>query len=450
MNISELQQLDHSLNWHPGAQMKDYEKFKPLAIKRAYGSYLELINGQKVIDATSSWWCKLLGHNHPLLQKAALAQIEKFEHVLFAHTTHDTIVQLAQKLTSLAPGLNKVFYAGDGSSAVEIALKMSVHTRYLLQQKQRHHFIALKNGYHGETTGALSVSDLGLYKKPYTPLLFSAIFIEPAYVRDLEDPVWLNAEEHWLKTEKILAPYAHTTTALILEPIIQGAAGMKIYSADFLARLIAWAKAHDIHIIADEIMTGIARTGKMLACEHASIQPDFVCLSKSLTAGWLPFSVVLTTDVIYQLFYDDYAEGRSFLHSHTYSGNALGASLALATLNIIEEDNLCAKAQALQAILYAYMKEIADKSQTLRNVRAIGGIVAADIIHGDGRNHLLYQKAAEMGALIRPIGNTLYWLPPLTISAETLRDLKEITLKALLSLKVTAKRNNTLNFQAIS
>ncbi len=437
MNADELQQLDQNLNWHPCAQMKDYETFKPLVIKSAYDSYIELSNGKKIIDAISSWWCKSLGHNHPLLKKAVLEQIEKFEHVLFAHTTHDTIVQLAQKLTSLSPNLNKVFYAGDGSSAVEIALKMSLHARVLQNQPHRSQFIALKNSYHGETSGALSVSDLTLYKQPYASMLFTPIFIEPAYVDNLDDPLWNDASAHWLKTEKILEQYANTTTAIIIEPIVQGAAGMKIYSADFLSRLASWAKHHAIHIIADEIMTGLGRTGKMLASEYAHIEADFVCLSKGLTSGWLPFSVVLTNDAIYQLFYDDYDRGKAFLHSHTYSGNALGASLALATLTIIETDNLCARARELQTILYAHMKEIADKTHLLHKVRAIGAIVAADFVwgHNEKFNQLLAQRAVEMGALIRPIGNTLYWLPPLNISLQTLVDLKDITLQTLENFK---------------
>ncbi len=433
MNSDELQKLDQNLNWHPCAQMKDYEIFKPLIIKSAYGSYIKLANGKKIIDAISSWWCKSLGHHHPQLKVALLRQIEQFEHVLFAHTTHETIVQLAQKLTTLSTHLNKVFYAGDGASAVEIALKMSVHARILQNQKHRHRFIALKNGYHGETIGALSVSDLALYKEPYTNMLFTPTFIEPAYVENLDDPLWKDASQHWLKTEKILEPYTDNTTAIILEPIIQGAAGMKIYSADFLARLASWAKHHGIHIIADEIMTGIGRTGKMLACEHANIEADFVCLSKGLTSGWLPFSVVLTSDTIYQLFYDVTDRSKAFLHSHTYSGNALGASLALATLTVIENENICARAHELQAILYAHMKEIADKTNVLCNVRAIGAIVAADFIfgHNEQYNQRLAQKAVEMGALIRPIGSTLYWLPPLNISLQTLTDLKNITLQLL-------------------
>lgn len=431
MNEIELLEIDQNFNWHPCSQMKEYESFKPMLVKRAYDSYLELNDGRKIIDAISSWWCKSLGHNHPELKKAAFAQIEKFEHVLFARTTYDVIVELAQALSALLPGLNKISYASDGSSAVEIALKMSMHARYLQNQPQRTQFIALKNGYHGETMGALSVSDLGLYKKPYNPWLFSSVFIEPLYVRNKQDPLWNDATEHWLTIEKQLEAYADTATAIILEPIVQGAAGMKIYSQDFLKRLSLWAKAHDVHLIADEIMTGIGRTGKMLACEYAAIQPDFLCLSKGLTSGWVAFSVVLSTDPIYQLFYGEDEENRAFMHSHTYSGNALGASLALATLKIVERDQLCLRARGLEPILEAHMNEIAEKTGALQNVRAIGAIVAADLIRGDGKNLAFVQKAGELGALLRPLGNTLYWFPPLNVGLNTLEDLKEISLEAL-------------------
>ena len=437
MDVRELQELDLKFNWHPCSQMKDYEVFKPLVITRAYDSYLELSDGRKIIDAISSWWCKSLGHNHPLLKQALVEQIEKFEHVIFANTTNETIVKLSQKLTSLMTGLNKVFYAGDGSCAVEIALKMSLHSRVIHGETHRHQFIALKNGYHGETIGAMSVSDLEIYRAPYKSLLFTPVFIEPLYVSGIEDPHWNDASDHWPAIEKQLAPHCNTVTAIIVEPILQGAGGMRIYSQYFLSRINAWAKEHHIHIIVDEIMTGVGRTGKMLACEYADIQPDFICLSKGLTSGWMPFSAVLTTSDMYQTFYDDYETGKSFLHSHTYSGNVLGASLALTTLEIIEKNHLCNKANTLQTVMRSYMKEIAEKTGRIQNIRGIGAVIAADVITENRSKRLgyhLYQEAVKLGALLRPLGNTIYWLPPLIISDQTLLDLKEITLKAISSV----------------
>jgi len=437
MNIRELQAQDLKLNWHPCAQMHDYENFKALVIKRAYGSYLELADGRKIIDAISSWWCKALGHNHPLLKKALLTQVRKFEHVIFANTTNEIIVKLSRKLTELSPGLSKVFYAGDGSSAVEVAIKMSLHVRKINKQAQKNKFVAFTNGYHGETVGALSVSDSGVYRDPYQDILFTPILITPPYVCGAQDPRWHNAFDAWCIAEKILEQHKKTITAIILEPILQGAGGMQLYSKDFLARLSAWAKNNDVYIIADEIMTGIGRTGKMFACEHADIKPDFICLSKGLTSGWLPFSAVLMTEKIYQTFYGEYELGKNFLHSHTYSGNVLGAAIALKTIEIIEENKLYERANLLQTIMLNYMQEIAAKTKILKNIRGIGAVIAADLIVTDPTKRVgyqLYKNAVEYGAFLRPLGNTIYWLPPLNIPLKTLRELRDITLRAILKL----------------
>lgn len=440
---STLQTLDLQFNWHPCSQMKDYESFKPLVIERAYDSYLELSSGEKVIDAISSWWCKSLGHNHPVLKKALLTQLDKFEHTIFANTTSEVIVRLSQALAQLMPGLDKIFYTGDGSCAVETALKMSLHARMIQGDKPRNQFIALKNGYHGETAAALSVSDVGLYRDPYEAILFSPVFVDVPYVSGSADPLWDDASDQWSRIEKQLAPYTDTTTAIIFEPILQGAGGMSVYSPDFLSRLVSWAKQHDIHVIADEIMTGIGRTGKMLACEHAKIQPDFICLSKGLTSGWMPLSAVLTSNEIYQLFYDDYEKGKSFLHSHTYSGNALAASVAVATLEIIKKENLCERANELQIIMRKFFEDIAERTGNLENIRGVGAMVAADLRLNSQQKragYRIYQEAVRRGALLRPLGDTIYWLPPLTISEQTLHDLNTITRQAISSVVGTQER----------
>lgn len=424
--------------WHPCSQMQDYEQLPPLSVVGANGAYIELANGKTIIDATSSWWCKSLGHQHPRLKKALQAQLEKFEHVILANTTNETIEALSEKLTQLTTTLKKVMYAGDGSCAVEIALKMSLHARQIQGDHQRNKFLALANGYHGETIGALSVSDVGIYRAPYQALLFDAHFIQPIpYVTSTADPLWNNCELIWKQLEPQLAQYAENTTALLVEPIVQGAGGMKIYSQDFLRRLRAWTAQHDIHLIADEIMTGLGRTGKMLACEHANIEPDFLCLSKALTAGWLPFSAVLTTDAIYDVFYADYDEGKSFLHSHTFSGNVLAASVALEALQVLEEDNLCQRAVEIGMLMRERLDNIAEKTKKLTNVRGIGAIVAADLISDSGMSRQgfdVYRTAIKLGALLRPLGNTIYWLPPLNVEKDTLDKLSQITEQSLASV----------------
>ena len=438
MLVTELQKKSLNHIWYPCSQMKDYEQFKPLVVKSAQGSYIELADGTKILDAISSWWCKSLGYNHPKLKKAMIDQMEKFEHVILANTTNELIVNLSERLTNLMAGLSKVFYAGDGSCAVEIAMKMSLHSRYINGDAKRNRFITLKNSYHGETVGALSVSDIGLYKNPYSSILFKPYVIDKIpYVQSIYDPLWDNCSEKWDRLEKSLEKYIDSSTALIVEPIVQGAGGMKIYSKDFLNRLAKWAKKHDIHLIADEIMTGIGRTGKMLACQHADIQPDFICLAKGLTSGWMPFSAVLTTEDIYNKFYDDFSSGKTFLHSHTYSGNALGASLALETLNIIQEEQL--HIRDINQVMLKNMHEIGNKTGRLENIRGIGGIVAADLIcaNDDVRlGYLTYQAAIKAGILLRPLGNTIYWLPPLNITDEEIEALKSKTMQVLLGMSM--------------
>ncbi len=433
----DLANLDLRYIWHPCSQMKDYATFKPLIIKKAQGCYIGLANGHKIIDAISSWWCKSLGHAHPRLQEALRRQMQNFEHVIFANTTNEVIVELSQRLTQLTKSLKKVFYAGDGSCAVEIAIKMSLHARQITGEKQRTKFIALENGYHGETIGALSVSDSEIYSSPYKSMLFATKFIHPLpYILNTEDPLWHDCQDYWNNVEQQLEPYANTATAVIVEPIVQGAGGMKIYSQNFLQRLRTWTSKYGIHLIADEIMTGIGRTGKMLACEHANIEPDFLCLSKGLTSGWLPSSAVLTTNEIYEIFYHDYDPLTSFLHSHTFCGNALAASVALEVLKIFSEEDMCTKSQQLGTAMLTAMHDVAITTKKLKNVRGIGAIVAADLFCDNPKRRIgfeIYQKAVELGALLRPLNNTIYWLPPLNMDQATLELLKQITIEAILS-----------------
>jgi adenosylmethionine-8-amino-7-oxononanoate aminotransferase len=310
-------------------------------------------------------------------------------------------------------------------------MKMSLHARKLMGQPEKNKFIALENGYHGETATALSVSDVGLYRKDYEDLLFTPHFISPLpYVSSVDDPLWKDCSSQWKDIEKSLEPMIEKTTAIILEPIVQGAGGMKIYSQDFLRRLRIWTKKHDIHLIADEIMTGFGRTGKMLA----GIEPDFLCLSKGLTSGWLPLSAMLTSQKVYDLFYDDYETGKAFLHSHTYTGNALAASVAIEVLNIFQDENILFQADQLGKEMLNAMHDIADQTKKIHHVRGIGAIVAADIICEDPKRRIgfeVFKNAVEHGAYLRPLGNTIYWLPPLNMSTETLAKLKMITKNSL-------------------
>lgn len=431
--------------WHPCAQKQDDETFQPVVITGATGSYLHTADGRSLIDSGASWWCKLLGHNHPQLKQALLKQVDRFEHVMLSNTTNETIVQLSETLSQLSPGLDKVMYASDGACAVEMAMKMSLHLRILQGQGDRQQFIALENSYHGETLGALSVTDLGLYRSSYQALLSDKVsFLQGIpYVSGESDPLWHNCEAAWPAIEKQLAPLAGTATALIVEPIVQGAAGMRCYSKDFLKRLRNWTKQHDIHLIADEIMTGLGRTGELLACDHATVRPDFLCLGKGLTGGWLPLSAMLTSNEVYSTFLEDHEKGKQFLHSHTYTGNALAASVANEMLSLSQSPTFLPQARALGDSLRAAMETIAEETQCLQNVRGIGAWIAADLVVLDSGRRAgfeVYQAAVARGALLRPLGNTIYWLPPLNMDHNTLEQLQEITQQSIVSVMKKGKK----------
>nr|WP_298625974.1 adenosylmethionine--8-amino-7-oxononanoate transaminase [uncultured Legionella sp.] len=430
--MNQLIEKDLKHIWHPCSQMKDFEACPPLVIERAEGSYLYTDKG-KLIDSISSWWCKSLGHGHPAVMSAINMQMNRFEHVIGANTTHPPLAELGEHLAEIT-GNQHAFFASDGASAVEIAMKLAIHATQIKGHKNKNQFIALKNGYHGETLGTMSVSDLGLYKAPYESFGVTCHFIQNIpYISDKTDPLWADCNDYWHIVEQQLNKVSDQVCALILEPIIQGAGGMLCYSADFLKKLSDWAKANDIYLIADEIMTGMGRTGKWLACNHASINPDLVCLSKGLTSGSLPLSCVMIDSNIFDLFYADYKSGKSFLHSHTYSGNPLAVCAALATIKTMYDEQIIDKTQQLGDEMLRNMHHIAEQSGKLKNVRGLGAVVAADLIDiGKYRiGNEIYQQALKYGALIRPIGNTLYWLPPLNTDPEIIGNLAKITLNSI-------------------
>ncbi|MGQ3892251.1 adenosylmethionine--8-amino-7-oxononanoate transaminase [Legionella sp. CNM-4043-24] len=418
--------------WHPCTQMKDFEQCPPIIVYQAQGSYLETCRGS-LIDAQSSWWCKSLGHGHPAVLAAIKAQLDSFEHVIAANTTHPAMASLGEKLAEIC-GREHAFFASDGSSAVEIAMKLALQAKQIQGQTERRDFIALKNGYHGETLGTLSVSDLGLYKKPWEGFGVNCHMLEDIpLVSGPQDPLWTNAEGHWQRILPALEQLKSRVCALILEPLVQGAGGMRCYSADFLYRLAAWAKSNDIYLIADEIMTGMGRTGTWLACQHAGVEADLICLSKGLTSGTIPLSCVMIDQSIYSLFYDDYSKGKSFLHSHTHSGNSLAISAALATITAMQTESINQQAAELGLFMLEQFQAIARSCGKLSNIRSLGAMVAADMVDS-GRprtDFAFYQEALKQGALIRPLGNTLYWLPPLNTDTKTIVKLAEITLNSI-------------------
>ncbi|GGI81373.1 adenosylmethionine--8-amino-7-oxononanoate aminotransferase BioA [Legionella impletisoli] len=412
--------------------MKDFEQTPPLIVHQAKGNELHTNRGV-LIDAISSWWCKSLGHGHPEIIAAIQAQLSRFEHVIGANTTHEEIAELGEQIAHLTKNQH-VFFASDGSSAVEIAMKLALHAKQLQGYPSRNQFISLKNSYHGETLATLSVSDLGLYKKPYEHMGVTCHVLQNIpYVSGKEDPLWTSCDHHWQATRKELEAIKENACAIIVEPLIQGAGGMLCYSADYLKKLSQYCNENDLFLIADEIMTGLGRTGKWLALEHAGVKADLICLSKGLTSGTLPLSCVSVDHFIYELFYNDYESGHSFLHSHTYSGNALAISAALATLNIMQRENSHIKAEVLGQTMEKHFIEIAQLTGKLKNVRRLGAIVAGELINENQKRigFELYKRGLDNGALLRPLGNTLYWMPPLNCDKKTIGNLAEITLKSI-------------------
>jgi len=440
--MNNIQKKDIEHIWHPCSQMKDYESFPPIEIVKAKGSYLYTASGDKLIDAISSWWCKSLGHSHPRIAQAVKQQIDQFEHIIMANTCNKTLVELSERLATIIPPLDKIFYADNGSTAVEVAIKMSLQYNLQIGQTQKTKFLALENGYHGETILTLAAGDCELYSAPYAGLMPKiAKIANIPYVTGVDDPLWNDmGDANWLKIEKQLESNKKTLSGIIFEPIAQGAGGMKIYSADFLRRLRKWSTANSVHLIADEIMTGFGRTGKALACQHAGITPDFVTLSKGLTAGWAPMAITLTSTEIYNAFYDDYATGKAFMHSNTFCGYPIAAAAALEAIKVYNDEDTFNVVEEKSCELRKRMEDIAKSTEAIVNIRSIGYIVAGDIINPKTRKpypskyrfgYKCYQEAVKLGALLRPLGDTIYFFPPLNSSDEVLDQIAIIAEKAL-------------------
>lgn len=429
--------IQHDLRhiWHPCSYMQDFENDPPIVVERALGSYLYTNQG-KLIDGISSWWCKSLGHAHPAIVAAIQEQLSQFEHVIGANTTHPKIVALAEEISKLTQ-LQHVYFASDGSSAVEIALKLALQSMQCRGYADRQQIITLQNSYHGETLATLSVSDLDVYKKVFKSFSLPVYVLQSIpYVEGPHDALWDNCDPCWSIIFKQLEQHKAKTAAIIVEPIIQGAGNMRCYSADFLKKLATWAKQNGIYLIADEIMTGMGRTGKWLASDHAEIQADMVCLSKGITSGSIPLSCVAIDHAIYELFYHDRSIEHSFLHSHTYSGNALAVSAALATIQTMQQEGIIEQAQQLGDYMRLCFNQVMQRTQKLTHFRSVGAMVAADLIGSDAARigYEVKRQAQKLGALLRPIDNTLYWLPPLNMERACIDTLAEITANAIESV----------------
>jgi adenosylmethionine-8-amino-7-oxononanoate aminotransferase len=428
--------LDHV--WHPCTQMKDHERMPVIPIAKGKGIWLEDFDGRRYIDAVSSWWVNLFGHSNDYINGKIREQLESLEHVILAGFTHEPVVELSRRLVEKAPSpLNKCFYADNGSSAVEVALKMSFHTFRNIGKPNKQRFVTLSNGYHGETLGALAVSGVALYKEIYGPLLLEPIEVPSpdSYHRQSGQTEADHSREMLKHMEATLEEHHETICAGILEPLVQCAGGMRMYDLVYLKLLREACDRYEVHLIADEIAVGFGRTGQFFACEHADITPDFLCLSKGITAGYLPLSVVLTHDKIYDAFYDNYDTLKAFLHSHSYTGNPLACATALATLDIFDQDNVIEKNRALAEEMRASTAHLVDHPH-VSEVRQKGMILAVEMVKDkatktpfpwqERRGLQVFHHGLTRECLLRPLGNVVYLMPPYIIQPDEIRHLATV------------------------
>jgi len=438
MDNDSLTQRDLRAVWHPCTQMRDHETLPLIPIRRGQGVWLEDFDGKRYLDAISSWWVNLFGHANPRINAAIEAQLRELEHVILAGFTHEPIVRLSEQLTAIAPpGLAHCFYASDGSSALEIALKMSFHYWRNRGETRRTRFINLANSYHGETLGALSVGDVALYKETYRPLLLEAITVKSpdCYFREPGESRADYSRRTFTEMEQALERHGGETCAVVVEPLVQCAGSMRMYDPVYLKLLRQACDRHRVHLIADEIAVGFGRTGTMFACEQAAISPDFLCLGKGLTGGYLPLSACMTTDEVYEAFYAEYAARKAFLHSHSYTGNPLACSAALATLDIFRDDAVIERNRRLAAHMAKSTSAIADHPH-VSELRQTGMILAIEMVKDktkrtpfpwqERRGLSVYRYALERGALLRPLGDVIYFMPPYVIKPEEIDFLAEV------------------------
>jgi len=424
--------------WHPCTQMKDHEQLPLIPIRRGRGAWLEDYSGQRYLDAISSWWVNLFGHANARINAAVREQLDQLEQVILAGFTHEPVIALSEALSAIAPaGLTRCFYADNGSSAVEVAVKMSFHYWRNVGRTAKRRFITLSNSYHGETLGALAVGNVDLYKEIYRPLLMEVITVpSPDCFARAPGESWAeHSRRKFAHMEAALARHAHEACAVIVEPLVQCAGGMRMYDPVYLTLLREACDRHQVHLIADEIAVGFGRTGTLFACEQAGIRPDFMCLSKGLTAGYLPLSTVMTTEAVYAAFYDDYVKLNAFLHSHSFTGNPLACAAALASLAIFRDDQVLERNRALAARMGERAGALGDHPH-VAEVRQRGMIVAIELAANkvsrepypwaERRGLTIYRHALTRGVLLRPIDNVVYFMPPYVITPEEIDLMVEV------------------------
>jgi len=428
----ELLEKDRRLIWHPFTQMKDYENRDHILIEKAEGVFLYDADGNRYYDTVSSWWVNVHGHGHPRIKRAIAEQLEHMDHIIFSGLTHPPAIELAVRLVSAAPaGLTRVFYSDNGSTAVEVALKMSFQYWQHKGRKEKTKFAYLEGGYHGDTLGAVSVGGVEQYHALFKPLLFSAYALPSPYASE---------ERSLEQTERLFRSHAREIAAFVLEPLVQAAGGMLMHSAEYVRRLRELCSDYEVHLIADEVATGFGRTGRMFACEHAGVTPDLMCLSKGLTAGVIPLAATLCTEDIYAAFYDDYETMKTFFHGHSFTGNPVACAVALASLDIFEEERVLDHVGSVAPVLQKAVREL-ERLPHVGNARGIGMIAAFDLLADKEAGtpfparvragFRVYNEGLKEGLILRPLGDTIYFWLPLCVTVEQVRDIIARTARVL-------------------
>jgi len=440
---ADLAARDLAVVWHPCTQMHDHESVPMLPIARAEGAWLYDFEGNRYLDAISSWWTTIFGHCHPRIVNALKTQLDQLDHVMLAGFTHEPAVTLAEELVRITPpGLKRVFYGDNGSSAVEIALKLSFHYWRNCGQSERTRFIALTGSYHGETLGALSVTDIALYRQTYNPLLLQPIFVASpdCYEREPGESWQMHSLKKLAVMRETLEQHSKEVCAIIVEPLVQCAAGMRMYHPAYLTGLRQLCDEFKVHLIADEIAVGFGRTGTLFACEQAAITPDILCLSKGLTGGTLPLSAVLTTQEIYRAFYAEYRTGKAFLHSHSYTGNPLACRAALATLAIFNDQPILENNRVLAQHMANRLTPLADHPH-VAEVRQTGMIAAIELVKNkaireafpphERRGLRIYLHGLKHGVVLRPLGNVIYFMPPYVVTPQEIDKMVSVAIEGI-------------------
>ena len=437
---------DRQFLWHPYTQMKDAVQYPPIRIDKAEGMFLYDDQGRRYYDTIASWWCNVHGHNHPKIVEAITQQLQTLDHVLFAGFTHKGAIDLAGRLVAITPeNLRRVFFSDNGSTAVEVALKMSLQYWAQTGHKEKTSFVALDRAYHGDTVGAMSVSGPSLFTAPFESMLFKTYHVPTpdCYRCPMGREKSCCDLACIAPLETVLKTHHERIAAMILEPLLMGAGGMIVYPAAYLQKAAELARQYGVHLILDEVATGFGRTGKMFACEHAGVEPNFMCLSKGITSGTLPLAVTLTTEEVYEAFYDDYDACKTFYHGHTFTANPIGCAAALASLKLFEDQKTLEMIQPLIKQLQAGMERFT-ALPLVGNVRGIGMMAAIELAKdkdaktpfamAERIGQRVFAASLEKDLILRPLGNVIYLWLPLCVTAEQLDEILDKTYQVIAHL----------------